>query len=63
MAAIVFSLAEKTGWGIDYILWEIPISILHQASHTFMWLSGVRVRMKASMNQDEARDIAKLIGL
>jgi hypothetical protein len=63
MAAIVFSLAEKTGWAIDYILWEVPISVLHQANHTFMWLSGVRVRMKASMNHKEVKDIVRLIGL
>jgi len=60
---VVFSLAEKTGWDIDYILWEIPISILHQASHTFMWLSGVRVKMKLPMQQDEYEKISKLIGL
>lgn len=60
---MVFSLAEKTGWGIDYILWEVPISILNQASHTFMWLSGVRVRMKIPMKQDEYENISKLIGL
>ena len=60
---MVFSLAEKTGWDINYILWEVPISILHQASHTFMWLSGVKVRMRISMKQDEYENISKLIGL
>lgn len=60
---MVFSLAEKTGWDINYILWEVPISILHQASHTFMWLSGVRVRMRTQMKQDEYDNISKLIGL
>ena len=63
MAYIVFSLAEKTGWSLDHILWEIPIAILHQANHTFMWLSGIKVRMKNVMNQEEAQGIARLLGI
>jgi len=60
---VVFSLAEKTGWQIDYILWEIPISILHQSSHTFMWLAGIRVRSKTQMKQDEYKELSRLMGL
>lgn len=48
---------------MDHILWEIPISILHQANHTYMWMSGVKVRMKNAMNQEEAQGIARLLGI
>lgn len=48
IAASVFLLAERTGWSIEYILWQIPISIFHQANHVHFWASNVRVRRKFS---------------
>lgn len=60
---MVFLLAEKTGWSIDYILWEIPISILHQSNHTFMWANGTKVRRKLRPDSKESLEIISALGI
>ncbi len=35
-------LAEKTGWQLDYIVWDLPISVLAQLEHAILFASGVR---------------------
>jgi hypothetical protein len=63
MAAMVFLLAEKTGWSVDYILWQIPISILHQSNHVFMWANGIRVRKKIGHNSEASLEIRSILGV
>lgn len=60
---MVFTLAEKTGYSIEYILWEIPISVLGQAIHYMLFSSGAKTRRVSFVAGDEKDDIAKLIGL
>lgn len=61
VAATVFTLAEKTGWGIDYILWEVPIVILNQANHAFLWTNGADTRRVLSSKPDKVSKIAKML--
>lgn len=63
IASMVFLLAEKTGWRVDHILWEIPISILHQSNHVFMWASGVKVRRKLGHDSQASLEIRALLGV
>jgi hypothetical protein len=42
---MVFTLAEKTGWAIDYIMWEIPICIINQANNVYLWTSNASTRL------------------
>jgi hypothetical protein len=59
----LFSLAEKTGWTIDYMLWEIPLSAMAQASHALMWMAGIKCRRRTSINSEEMLELEKMIGL
>jgi hypothetical protein len=56
-------LAEKTGWTIDYVLWEVPLSILCQANHVWLWMSGVNVVFCNSINKNDKKEIAGLLGI
>jgi len=60
---MVFLLAEKTGWKINYILWGIPICILHQANHVFMWSSGIKTRKKIGHDSQSALEIKTILGI
>lgn len=60
---MVFLLAEKTGWKIDYILWQIPISILHQSNHVFMWANGVRLKRRMARDSQAALEIRSILGV
>lgn len=60
---MVFLLAEKTGWSIGYILWEIPISILHQSNHVFMWQGGIKLRRKMAHDSEAALEIRSILGV
>jgi len=60
---LVFALAERTGWAIDYILWEIPLSVIHQANHTFLWLSGARIRRPTRADKEQYKNLERLLGL
>jgi len=59
----VFLLAEKTGWTIDYILWQVPLSVMCQANHVWMWINGAKVvRRKSGTNKDK-QEIANMLGV
>jgi hypothetical protein len=62
-AANVFLLAEKTGWKIDYILWEVPLSILCQANHVWMWMNGAKVMRRSSGTSKHKQEIADILGI
>jgi len=63
IAATVFTLAEKTGWSIEYIMWEIPISIINQANHVFLWASGINTKRSGKIKAQKAEELARLIGI
>jgi len=60
---LVFTLAKKTGWSIDYIMWQVPLKLMTQARHTFLWAEGVNCRSKGSFNQEEMKSIEKFLDL
>lgn len=55
-------LAEKTGWSIEYIMWEIPISIINQANHVFLWAAGVNAKRAGKIKAKKIEELARLIG-
>lgn len=44
-------------------MWEIPISIINQANHVFMWAAGVGVRRSGAIKAKEAQELAKILGV
>jgi hypothetical protein len=56
-------LAQRTGWSIEYILWEIPISLFHQANHVHLWMSGVKLRKRAYFETTKIEELEKQLGL
>lgn len=62
-AAHVFLLAEKTGWSIDYILWEIPLALLCQANHVWMWMGGMKLKRINYARTKDKNEIASLLGI
>lgn len=58
----VFPLAKEFGWSVDYILWELPLALLHQAHTWILWMNGTRLRRarNGNVNRD---DIAKKLGI
>jgi len=59
----VFVLAKETGWDLQKILWEIPISLVNQAEHVFMFINGVKLRRVEAITGDDLRDIKDLLGI
>ena len=60
---MVFSLAKETGWGLDYILWEIPISILNQGMHTFFHRKNIKLKRSRQAAEWQNKEISRLLGL
>jgi len=56
-------LAEKTGWTIEYILWEVPLSVLCQASHVWMWMNGAKVVRRKSGTTKDKQELASILGV
>jgi len=59
----VFLLAEKTGWSIDYILWEVPLSVMCQANHVWMWMNGAKVVRRKTGTKTDKQEIANILGV
>lgn len=59
----LFTLAEKTGWSLEYILWSIPIAILNQGTHTFLHEAGLKLMRETSASSLEKKEMAKLMGI
>lgn len=59
----LFTLAEKTGWSLEYMLWSIPIPILNQGIHTYLYEDGVRLMRETSASSSEKQEMARLIGV
>jgi len=63
VAASCFLLAKHTGWSMETILWELPVALLHQAEHVFLWRDGAKLRRPGRMDSQDRRDIARILGL
>jgi hypothetical protein len=59
----VFVLAKETGWDLQKILWEIPICLVNQAEHVFMFINGVKLRRVEAITGDDLRDIKDILGI
>jgi hypothetical protein len=59
----VFLLAQRTGWSIEYILWEVPLSLLAQSSHAYLWANGVNCRRQRQADGKELKELEAFLGL
>ena len=59
----MFVLAKNTGWPMEKILWDIPLALLHQAEHVFLYIEGVKVRRSNHATGSDIRDMERLLGL
>jgi hypothetical protein len=44
-------------------MWELPISLLNQASHVHLWMSGFKLRRRGYLDTANIKDIEKQLGL
>lgn len=63
MAASAFLLAKHTGWTMDYIFWELPVALLHQGQHVFLWEAGAKLRRPGRVTGEDRRDIEQMLGI
>lgn len=59
----MFVLAKETGWSLQTILWEIPLCLLYQAEHVFMYMNGVKLKRPLLLVGTDIRDMEKALGL
>jgi len=62
-AYTLFTLAERTGWSMEYILWSVPIRLLNQGIHTYLYDNGVKVVRDSSASSEERTEMARLMGV
>jgi hypothetical protein len=43
-------------------MWEIPISIINQANHVFLWAAGVNTKRAGKIKAKKIEELARLIG-
>lgn len=48
---------------MDKIIWEIPIGILNQANHVFMWEAGIAVKRNSRTKAKDIQEIASIMGV
>jgi hypothetical protein len=63
VAASAFLLAKNTGWTMDYILWHLPVALMHQAEHVYLWEQGAKLRRPGRATGQDRRDIERLLGI
>jgi hypothetical protein len=59
----VFILAKETGWPLQTILWDVPLMIVNQAAHVFMYMSGTKLRRPVEVMGNDLRDMERALGL
>lgn len=62
-AVRVFLLAKETGWSLDYILWELPLSVFEQATHVEYWIKDIKARFSRRTNKKEIESLESLLGV
>jgi hypothetical protein len=60
-ASSVFVLAKETGWSLSTILWEIPLCIVYQAEHVFMFANGVKLKRSMLALGENIADMEKAL--
>lgn len=45
------------------ILWEVPLRLLYQAEHVFMFMNGVKLRRPYAATGGDMSDMEKLLKL
>jgi hypothetical protein len=48
---------------MEYILWSIPIRLLNQGIHTYLFDNGVKVVRDSYVSSEERTEMAKLMGI
>ena len=48
---------------MDYMLWELPISVFVQMIHAHLYFEGAKVRRLKQLKTKEVKDLEKLMGL
>ena len=48
---------------METILWEIPVALLNQAEHVFLWADGAKLRRPGRANRSDLRDMERILGL
>lgn len=46
---------------MDYILWDIPLSVLSQGSHYLLWSAGAKCRRTNPMKDKDILDLLEVI--
>ncbi|NDB81994.1 MAG: hypothetical protein EB127_04530 [Alphaproteobacteria bacterium] len=60
---MLFSLAKQTGWSLEYMLWELPIVILNQGIHNYLYSKGINVRFVQKFSDEDKKDLLKIFNL
>jgi hypothetical protein len=48
---------------METILWDIPLHLVHQAEHVFMYMNGAKLRRPYAVVGSDLRDMEKALGL
>ena len=48
---------------MEYILWSVPIRLLNQGIHTYLFDNGVKVVRDSSVSSEEKNEMARLMGI
>jgi hypothetical protein len=43
-------------------MWEIPISVINQANHVFLWAAGISVKRAGRIKAQRIEELARIIG-
>lgn len=54
----VYTIAKATGWELDFILWDLDLTIIHQFDHARLWEGGAKTTKDAL---SDASSIKKLM--
>jgi hypothetical protein len=44
-------------------MWELPISLFHQANHVHLWMSGIKLRRRGYWETTNIKELEKQLGL
>jgi len=56
----VFTLAEKTGWSEEFILWELPLWRALAYQHAALWQSGAWTVAPSPPVEDQFAELTAL---
>ncbi len=50
---MVYTLGSR--FGINQILWELPLDVVHQLEHVYLWSEGENTQKKIKFQELESR--------